>query len=251
MGVAAEKWVPVHAIGATSTISLVQQATGTRMVSAVAESVLQTSTQEYDPELDKIITTYVGLHDSASFVRQSSPTIRHVIPLTDRATVVRIKPTAINLSAANVIDLTDSGRKNEVGQAFQQLQLEQAATVDKCKPIGSRLELTIAAGVSVVRNRTAGSVLALNQSVTFSLVSADVLHQYHPFIGEGALGSPTPPPTTLAAPLEGITAPFQLVYPATGAVTDSVTLRAPNLGNKDRLSFNRVLRETRGGTLIV
>jgi hypothetical protein len=34
-------------------------------------------------------------------------------------------------------------------------------------------------------------------------------------------------------------------------VTDSVTLRAPNLGNKDRLSFNRVLRETRGGTLIV
>ena len=25
----------------------------------------------------------------------------------------------------------------------------------------------------------------------------------------------------------------------------------PNLGNKDRLGFNRVLRETRGGTLIV
>ena len=34
-------------------------------------------------------------------------------------------------------------------------------------------------------------------------------------------------------------------------MTDSVTLRAPNLGNKDRLSFNRIVRETRGGTLIV
>jgi hypothetical protein len=45
--------------------------------------------------------------------------------------------------------------------------------------------------------------------------------------------------------------PFQLFYPVDGAVTDSVTLRAPNLGNKDRLSFNRILRETRGGTLIV
>ena len=33
--------------------------------------------------------------------------------------------------------------------------------------------------------------------------------------------------------------------------TFSVSLRAPNLGNKDRLSFNRVLRETRGGTLVV
>ena len=44
---------------------------------------------------------------------------------------------------------------------------------------------------------------------------------------------------------------IQLRYPATGTVTDSLTLRAPNLGNKDRLVFNRVSRETRGGTLIV
>ena len=55
----------------------------------------------------------------------------------------------------------------------------------------------------------------------------------------------------LDGPLAGITAPFQLLYPAVGPATDSVTLRAPNLGNKDRLSFNRVLRETRGGTLVV
>ena len=33
--------------------------------------------------------------------------------------------------------------------------------------------------------------------------------------------------------------------------TDEVTLRAPDFGNKDRLGFNRVLRETRGGTLVV
>ena len=76
-------------------------------------------------------------------------------------------------------------------------------------------------------------------------------NQYHPFVGAGTESSPTPPPSTLAGPLSSITAPFQLVYPSEGAVTDSVTLRAPNLGNKDRLSFNRVLRETRGGTLIV
>jgi hypothetical protein len=41
------------------------------------------------------------------------------------------------------------------------------------------------------------------------------------------------------------------VFPAAGTVTDSVTLRAPTFGNKDRLAFNRVQRETRGGTLIV
>jgi hypothetical protein len=50
--------------------------------------------------------------------------------------------------------------------------------------------------------------------------------------------------------MPGITAPFQLVYPATGVVTDSVTLCSPNLGNRDQLVFNRILRETRGGTTI-
>ena len=49
----------------------------------------------------------------------------------------------------------------------------------------------------------------------------------------------------------GIQVPFQLVYPSTGAVSDSVALKTPNLGNKDRLSFQRVIHEARGGTLIV
>jgi len=44
---------------------------------------------------------------------------------------------------------------------------------------------------------------------------------------------------------------MRLLYPATGIATDSITLPAPDFGNRDRLSFNRVLRETRGGTLIV
>ena len=70
---------------------------------------------------------------------------------------------------------------------------------------------------------------------------ADTLYRYAP---SGVL-----PP--LVGPLAGVQARFQLLYPATGTVTDSVTLRAPNLGNKDRLGFNRVLRKTRGGTLIV
>jgi phage-related protein len=34
-------------------------------------------------------------------------------------------------------------------------------------------------------------------------------------------------------------------------VTDTLDMRAPDLGNRDRLAFNRINRETRGGTLIV
>ena len=40
------------------------------------------------------------------------------------------------------------------------------------------------------------------------------------------------------------------LYPAV-TPSDTLTLRSPELGNKDRLSFNRISRETRGGTLVV
>ena len=39
--------------------------------------------------------------------------------------------------------------------------------------------------------------------------------------------------------------------PAPPPYSDWLTLRSPDLGNKDRLQFNRVSRESRGGTLVV
>ena len=100
--------------------------------------------------------------------------------------------------------------------------------------------------------RGAASALGLHQSATYYLVSAGILQRYHPVRRGRGTGVPTPPPpATLEGPRRASSPSFQLVYPATGPVTDSVTLRAPNFGNKDRLSFNRILRETRGGTLIV
>ena len=237
--------------GAASTLELAQAAGANHVVTVGGKSVLQVTTVAYDPELDEFITTIGDLQDTAEVARDRASGIHHAIPLRQAASVVRVKATAIELSADNVVELSDSGHKNAVGDATDHLALMQTALVDRCKPLGSELELTDLAGVGVVRNRGAGSVITLRQSVAFSLVRSDALWQYRPFVGEGAADAPSPPPATLTGPMEGITAPFQLVHPAVGDVTDSVTLRAPNLGNKDRLSFNRILRETRGGTLIV
>ena len=74
--------------------------------------------------------------------------------------------------------------------------------------------------------------------------------EYHPFVGSGS-SVPTPPATTLTGPESLSPGEFQLVYPAAGTPTDILVLRNPELGNKDRLHFNRISRETRGGTLIV
>ena len=237
--------------GAASNLDLVQAAGASRVIAVTGQSVLQSTTVQYDPARDECVTTIVGLQDTAELARQRVSGIRHAIPLQQTASVVRVKAAAIDLSAESVLELSDSGRKSEVGDATDHLALSQSAAVDRCKPLGSELELTDLAGVGVVRNRGAGSAITLHQSVAFSLVRSDVLWQYRPFVGEGAAGAPTPPPETLTGPSPDTTTPFQLIYPAVGEVTDAVTLRAPNLGNKDRLSFNRIVRETRGGTLIV
>jgi hypothetical protein len=71
---------------------------------------------------------------------------------------------------------------------------------------------------------------------------------YTPFVGTGAAGNATPP-GPLVGPTEGI-GTCRFVYPTTSP-TVTVPLRSPEFGNKDRLQFNRISRESRGGTLIV
>ena len=94
--------------------------------------------------------------------------------------------------------------------------------------------------------------LGLQQSATiYSESDKRFTKQYHPFLGFGATGNPTPPTSILSGTNPTVTAPFQFVWPSTGTVTDWVTLRAPEFGNKDKLTFNRVNRETRGGSLVV
>lgn len=212
---------------------------------------IQVITEEYDPEVGHVVERIEGLQDAARAARPLPLTVHQPIPLEQSASVVKVKPTAISVSAESVLELLSEVRPNKTGDVGHWLSLTQTATVDKCKPARSALELTSNAAVAHTGSRGASSALTLNQSAAYYLVSASVLQRYHPYVGAGAPGAPTPPPVELEGPRPGVTVPFQLVYPAIGTVVDAVTLRAPNFGNKDRLSFNRVLRETRGGTLIV
>ncbi len=75
---------------------------------------------------------------------------------------------------------------------------------------------------------------------------------YTPFMGENASGAP---PASLTDP-QFDTSPgdadrFLIYWPARGARTDEVSIRAPQFGNRDRNAYTRVNRETRGGRLVV
>jgi len=241
----------VRKLAAQSPLALVQTEVTARPWYLSAETPVQTVTVEYDPELDEMVERIEGLQDAASVSRPLPISVHQPIPLGQSASVVKIKPNAISVSAESVLELLGEVRPNKTGDAGHWLAFTQTATVDKCKPARSALELAGEAAVSLSSRRGADSTLNLRQSATYYLVSAGILQRYHPFVGAGAPDAPTPPPVELEGPRPGVTAPFQLVYPATGTVTDSVTIRSPEFGNKDRLGFNRVLRETRGGTLVV
>ena len=156
---------------------------------------------------------------------------------------------AVSISVSSELPLSDS--LPDITPVHNALALSQDIEWGFGKEVKSTLALAQTIHPHIIANPTIATTLELKQSVTYSVLGQHFDRQYCPFVGEGEAGAPTPPPALLTGPLAGITAPFQLVYPATGEVTDSVTLRAPELGNKDRLAFNRVNRETRGGTLIV
>lgn len=241
----------VRKVAAQSPLALVQTEVTARPWYLSVETPVQTVTEEYDPQLDKMVERIEGLQDTASVALPRTLTINHPIPLGQAASVVKVKATAIDVSAESVLDLLGEIRTNQLGNAGNWLAFAQSAAVDRCKLVRSALALTAEAAVARSGQRGAVSSLGLHQSATYYLVSAGVLQRHHPFVGAGEVGALAAPPLALEGPRPGVTVSFQLVYPASGPVTDSVTLRAPNFGNKDRLGFNRVLRETRGGTLIV
>ena len=130
----------------------------------------------------------------------------------------------------------------------QSLLFADAASAVAVKAIRDALTLGDVAQVAGVRNFSATSLLSLEEAVAFIVVRRDWEWRYHPFIG--TLRSGSPPATLVWSPVAGLAA-GTLVYPAAPPYSDWLTLRSPDLGNKDRLQFNRISRETRGGTLIV
>jgi hypothetical protein len=92
----------------------------------------------------------------------------------------------------------------------------------------------------------------LGHSLTYFIVSPCTDKEYGPFIGESTVTSDLiiPASTVPFIQTTSSTSRFILSYPSIGA-TDTVILRAPNFGNLDRFSADRVNREIRGGSIVV
>jgi hypothetical protein len=204
-------------------------------------------------EVDELVLVATGLRDEAAAIADLNYTASSVIPIQHEASASVALATGTSLSASSQINFTQKAIPEAIEESVTStLVLSQTAIAAAGKPGTSTLELTQTSAYTIDRGLIGTSTLELQQSVTYTLIVGSTRCRYTPFVGDNSdPDAPSPPPADLDGPLVGIQVPFQLVYPSSGAVTDSVALKTPNLGNKDRLGFQRVIREARGGTLIV
>ena len=113
-------------------------------------------------------------------------------------------------------------------------------------PIEHELGFEQTADPTLILTRSLSSPISFNSAVTYQLERSCTEQNYTPFVGSGG-GSITPPTTTV--PTLG-NATLTLTYPYTTPTT-TLVLRNPEFQNQDSLNFNRINRETRGGTLVV
>jgi len=173
----------------------------------------------------------------------------NILSFAQRAGVVHVRAGGISVTASNLLALSQWANPTPTGDAASQLTLGHSASATASKVATSTLVLDQQASRTVVRFVSAGSTLSLHQTVNVVLVKGCVDRSYTPFVGStDDPNAPAPPSTTVPTlqRVEGV----QLYWPV-DMPTMTVTLRGPELDNKDRLRFQRINRETRGGTLVV
>lgn len=128
------------------------------------------------------------------------------------------------------------------------LNITNIAIADLFSQPRSRLEITQTVERELEMNRGLSSTLTLTQTVRYDLIKTRnvcSLQSYDPSIGSSSNPNTPNAPSTVAPE----TSRSDNVILRRG--NDILTLRLPELGNRDRLDFMRIKRTTRGGTLIV
>lgn len=172
---------------------------------------------------------------------------------------VRVKASGIALTASHMLTFTQRAIFPIELSASDTLAFTHSTSGQIGKSAQNTIAFTQSVVVNLIRSYTASNTLNLSQSFTFlhlrnqvpvspnNADSCDITQQYSPLSGGGtSLVRPVPPA------LRRHTDVF-FHFPSTQQCnpTESLTLRTPNFGDRDRNQSNRINRESRGGSLTV
>ena len=152
----------------------------------------------------------------------------------------------INVSVTHHLNLQAVGIKTNKVQ--HTLAFSQVIAVGKSKEVISHLDLTQTCHATGTFCRQVTHDLGLLHSGAFeNLVGGCQSKQYQPQLGfttDTSVDLPSPSAPALSGDTLTLTYPFL-------SPTTTVVLRNPEFNNKDSLTFTRINRVTRGGTLVV
>jgi len=168
------------------------------------------------------------------------------------ATVAHVQTTGTPISAESTLAITSGVIYGPSEEAISQLNFSQSVTIDISEFAANTLSLSDASGRVILRANPilTENSLQLYSTLGYSILKDNTLNEFAPFVGTSTdPNAPVPPKwnqPTISETASGITFFFPAINPTT-----SIHLRGPELDNTDRLSFHRVNRESRGGTLIL
>jgi hypothetical protein len=149
------------------------------------------------------------------------------------ADVVHIRDAdGVSKVAESVVTFTQSSQVTYGGGST--VTFLQSATADLCTPTKSTLAFTHTVDLESTVTRNTSNTVEFRQSA------------YHTLTRNGELRDVQCDVTAELPHYDNV----QFAYPIT-SVTHTLTLRGAEFGNRERMHFQRINRETRGGTLIV
>lgn len=183
----------------------------------------------------------VAVHQVLSFVQNGVPDETRVnqgMAFIDSAGVVH------EVTVNQTLTFSDEAERKIIGE--DTLHFVDVATAGKGAEVDDILKFTDLASANLVISKSVADTLVFQDVASYYVVRSCIELMYSPAIGGTVAGYTAPSPTAPTLTPGTLTLTYPFVSPTT-----TLLLRNPDFSNRDRLSFNRINRETRGGTLIV
>jgi len=158
----------------------------------------------------------------------------------------------IALPTQHVSDTINFAQDSPIGRVDQTLSFVQTLTYGFSHSASQNLSISDSVAVQGIFVRDATHSNFIGHALTWYEDGPCERKQYTPFQGENTIpNSPYTPPANVLQDPQGNTENFAIYVPYLGVPTSKVTMRKPEMDNRDRNAYTRVNQETRGGKLIV
>lgn len=189
-----------------------------------------------------LINQPLSVSDSAS-----TP-ITYRLTVSDPIPFISIARTTRNLSANNTLNLVQD---LPIGKTDSTLNLTQSVAWGFHFDLSQNVGITDSMTVQATFIRSVSDDDFVGHALTWYRESPCAKKQYTPFQGESTITDTFTDPDVTLMDAQGDTGNFSVYTPYLGVPTSKVTLRDPELDNRDRNAYTRINTETRGGRIIV